>query len=170
MSTKLNSSKYCYLPQGIQLNISHLFTQLNDQTVLFQTIQFSISTRFKCQILLFDSDRTLSGITSPGQSGPGSDGNEGVHCIPQRSRITEASWTDCLVSYPGHSLGESYPSTEMQSAPANQTMMYFSVIHRKLFFGIILLLYKKYSPYILSPFRRIKTVCFVFLHKFLYVY
>ena len=38
----------------------HLFlynmnTQLNDQTVLFQTIQFSISTQLKCQTVLFDS-------------------------------------------------------------------------------------------------------------------
>ena len=30
----------------IQLNISHLFTQLNDQPVLFQTIQFSINNMF----------------------------------------------------------------------------------------------------------------------------
>ena len=35
MSTKLNGSKYCYVPLTIQLKISHV---LNDQTVLFQTI------------------------------------------------------------------------------------------------------------------------------------
>ena len=29
------------------------YTQLNDQTVLFQTFQFSISTQFKCQTVLF---------------------------------------------------------------------------------------------------------------------
>ena len=40
-STKLNSSKYCYKPLTIQLN-----TQFNDQTVLFQTIQFCISDLF----------------------------------------------------------------------------------------------------------------------------
>ena len=45
-STKLNSSKYCYVSLTIQLNISHLFTQLNDQTVLFQAIQFSKSHLF----------------------------------------------------------------------------------------------------------------------------
>ena len=50
-------------------------------------------------------DRTLSGATTPGHSGPGSDGNEGVLCIPQSSSITETSLSDCLVSYPGHSLG-----------------------------------------------------------------
>ena len=34
MSTKLNGSKYCYVSLTSQLNISHLFIQLN-QTVLF---------------------------------------------------------------------------------------------------------------------------------------
>ena len=32
----------------------YIYTQLNDQTVLFQTIQFSTSTQFKCQTVLFD--------------------------------------------------------------------------------------------------------------------
>ena len=40
---QLNGSKYCYMPLTIQLNLSHLFIQLNDQTLLFSTIQFSIS-------------------------------------------------------------------------------------------------------------------------------
>ena len=31
------------------------------------------------------------------------------------SKATEASRSDCLVSYTGHSLGESYSSAEMQS-------------------------------------------------------
>ena len=55
----------------------------------------------------------LSGAITSGQSGPVSDGSEGVLHIPQSSSITEASPSDCLVSYPGHSLGESYPSVEM---------------------------------------------------------
>ena len=50
-------------------------------------------------------DRTLSGATTPGQSGPGSNGNEGVLRIPQGPSITGTSPSDCLVSYPGHSLG-----------------------------------------------------------------
>ena len=58
---------------------------------------------------------TLSGTTTPGQSRPGSDGNNGVLHIPQSSSITEASPSDYLVSYPGHSLGELYSSAEMQS-------------------------------------------------------
>ena len=45
-STKLNGSKYCYVSLTIQLNITHLFTQLNGETVLFQIIQFSISHFF----------------------------------------------------------------------------------------------------------------------------
>ena len=49
-------------------------------------------------------ERTLLGATTPGQSRPGSDGNEGVLRIPQISRITEASPSVCLVSYPGHLL------------------------------------------------------------------
>ena len=51
-----------------------------------------------------------------------------VHHIPQSSSITEASPSDYLVSYPGHSLGESYPSAEMQSvysaAPADKATGY----------------------------------------------
>ena len=57
---------------------------------------------------------TLSGTTTLGLSGPWSDGNKGVLHIPQSSSITGASPSDCLVSYPERSLGESYPSTEMQ--------------------------------------------------------
>ena len=60
-------------------------------------------------------DRTLSGATTLGQSGPETDGNEGVLYILQSFSITEASPLDCLVSYPGHTLGEFYPFAEMQS-------------------------------------------------------
>ena len=52
------------------------------QTVLFQTIQFSISMQFDPLI------GPLSGATTLGKSGPGSNGNEGVLHIPQSSRIT----------------------------------------------------------------------------------
>ena len=48
---------------------------------------------------------TLSGATTLGQSGPGSDGNEGVQCIPQSSCNTGTSPSDCLATCPGHSLG-----------------------------------------------------------------
>ena len=55
------------------------------------------------------------GATTPGQSGPGSNGNEVVLRIPQSSTVTGASPSDCLVSYLGHSLEESYPSAEKHS-------------------------------------------------------
>ena len=55
-------------------------------------------------------DRTLSGATTSGQSGPGSDAHEGVLHIPQSSSINRALPSDYLMSYPGHSLngGGSY--------------------------------------------------------------
>ena len=43
-------------------------------------------------------DKTLSGATNPGQSGPGSDGNKGALCIPQNSNITGNSPSYILVS------------------------------------------------------------------------
>ena len=56
--------------------------------VLFQIIQFSISTQF--------SSRTLSGATTPSQSGPERDDNEGLLRIPQSSSITGTSPSACL--------------------------------------------------------------------------
>ena len=56
----------------------------------------------------------LSGATTLGQSGPGSNGNEGVLRIPQRSSITGTSPSDCLVSYQGNLFCESYLSVEKQ--------------------------------------------------------
>ena len=76
------------------------------KTVLYQTIQFSISTQF---YLTHRSDPI-----SCYQSGPRSKGNKEVLCILQRTSITGASLSDCLVSYPGYSLGESYPPVEMK--------------------------------------------------------
>ena len=78
----------------------------------------SISTQFTS---IWPIDRTL--IKCYHQSGPGSDGNEGILRIPQSSSITGTSLSNCLVSYPGHSLGGSYTWTEKQSmystAPAD---------------------------------------------------
>ena len=53
-------------------------------------------------------DTTLSGVTTPGQSETGSDSNAGVLRISQSSNITRTSPSDCLVSYPGNTLGMSY--------------------------------------------------------------
>ena len=44
-------------------------------------------------------NKTLSGATTPGLSGPGSDVNEGVLCIPESSNFTGASPSDCVVYY-----------------------------------------------------------------------
>ena len=65
------------------------------QTVLFQVIQFCNSTQFSS---IWPIDKTLSDATGPGQSGPGSKGNEGVLHIPLSSGITGTSPSDCLVS------------------------------------------------------------------------
>ena len=65
---------------------------------------------------IWSRDRTLAGATTPGQSGPGSDGIERVLHIPQSSSITGASPSDCLESYPRRSFGGgSYSPAEMQS-------------------------------------------------------
>ena len=58
-----------------------------------------MSNNFICPI-----DKIISGAITPGQSVPGSDGNEGVLRIPQSSSITGASPSDCLVSCPGDTL------------------------------------------------------------------
>ena len=74
-------------------------------------------------ISIFPIDRTLSGTTTPGQSGPGINFIERILHIPQISEA-EASPSNGLISYPGHSLVMgSYPSVEMNSmystAPTN---------------------------------------------------
>ena len=40
----------------------------------------------------------LSGSTTPGQNGPGNDGNKGALCIPQSSSITGSLPSDYLMS------------------------------------------------------------------------
>ena len=104
------------------ISIAFVHTQLNVKTVLFQVIQFCMYTQFSS---IWPIDRTLSYDITPGQSGLGSDGIEGVFCISQSSSITETSPSDCLVSYI-RTLVEvegSYPFAEMRSvhstAPAD---------------------------------------------------
>ena len=50
-------------------------------------------------------DMTLSDATSLGKSEPGSEANKKILRIPQNSSIVRASPLDCLVPYPGLSLG-----------------------------------------------------------------
>ena len=81
---------------------------LRPNPFLYIYIYFSVSMQFKCQSIqfsvrrLFSSiwpiDRALSGATTPGQHGLGSDGNEGVLSIPEIYIITGAWPSDCFVS------------------------------------------------------------------------
>ena len=89
-----------------------VYTQLNDKTVPFLIIQFSISHLFPLRLNVKQSYWTLSGATTPSQIEPGSYGNEKVLHIPQFFK-TGVLPSDCLMSYPGHSLEESCPSAEM---------------------------------------------------------
>ena len=79
---------------------STISPQLNDQTILFLTIQFNISHFLGHSLNVKQFYRTLSGANTLSQNGPGSNGNEGVFHIPQSS-MTEASPSDSLVSYLG---------------------------------------------------------------------
>ena len=85
---QLNGFKHCYISLTVQLNIS--YTLLNDQTVLFITVQFSISHLFTRRLnvkqfyLTYTEDRVrvvLGALASP---------------------------PDSLASYPGHSFGRCF--------------------------------------------------------------
>ena len=95
-----------------------VYTQLNDQTALYLTIQFNINHLFAhCLNVssIWTIDGTQSGATTPDQSEPRSNGIEGVIRIPQISRPEEG-----LVSYPENSLG-GYPFAKMQSVYSTAT-------------------------------------------------
>ena len=68
-----------------------IYTQLTDQTVIFLTIQLSISHLFAHSLNVkqfYLTHRTLSGATPPVQSGSGRNSNEEVFRIPQNSSLT----------------------------------------------------------------------------------
>ena len=65
------------------------------QKVLFQTIQFSISTQFNS---IWSKDRTLSDVTTPDQSGPGSYGNKRISASPKALALLEPHHQ--IVKYP----------------------------------------------------------------------
>ena len=130
-------------PNNSIKHLSFIYTLLNIRMVLFQTIQFSISTQFNIKTVPFQTtqssistqfcsiwhiDRTLSDATTPGQCRSESDGNERVLRIPQSSSFTGTSPLDCLVSYPGNWFGKSYPSADVQSvystAPADWAIVF----------------------------------------------
>ena len=72
---------------------SFVYTQLNDPTVLFQTIQFSINHLFAYTL----SVKQFSGATTSGHCGLEGDGNKGVLRIFQSSSITRDLPSDFLV-------------------------------------------------------------------------
>ena len=107
---------------------------------------------------------------------PRSNGNEGVHCIPQSSSIIRASPSDCLLPYPGHSLRSEVgvlpicrdaviystaPTnwawqlrvhhTLQEASLSNAFYHYTQVIQ----FKMNLTSLQKYSQHILSPFRKV---------------
>ena len=103
---------FLYEPELIFGTLLSSFTQLNDQTVLFPTFKFSISHLRIVWIsnsCIWAIDRTLSGTTTPGQSGPGSNDNVGVIHFPQSRSLTmglfsfiSKKWA--CVSYKGSAL------------------------------------------------------------------
>ena len=68
------------------MNIVYVYTQLNVKTVLFQTIQFSISTQFSS---IWPIDRTLSGVTTPGQSELGAMAMKWYSAFPKAPALLE---------------------------------------------------------------------------------
>ena len=120
------------------------------KTFPLQAIQFTQTIQFSISMLLVLFNPQI------GPSGPGSNGNEGVLRIPQSSSTAGTSPSDCLVSYPGHSLGGgSYPSAEVQSvystAPADWA------IHRVKCHTV---LFQKIQLSISTQFRRQKQFYF----------
>ena len=73
-------------------------------------------------------DRTLSGATNLNQSRPNINGNEKVLHNPQSSK-TGTSPSDCLMSYPGHSLS----LTSLQSYSQSIIQPQSAGLHKKWF-------------------------------------
>ena len=89
-------------------------------------IEFIINTLFSS---IWPIGRILSHANTLGQSELGSNGNEGVLHIPQSSSITGTLTSDCLVSYPGHSLVEGSYFFDMKhlvyfTAPADWAIIF----------------------------------------------
>ena len=105
LSVKQGSIKYHFFESLVWLDLGLIPNFLDHwQTlliwpVLFQAIQFNVSTQVSS---IWSIDRTLSDTTTQGQSEPGSDGNEGVLCIPKFQHhwnLTSngaVGYTDCV--------------------------------------------------------------------------
>ena len=66
---------------------------------------FVFTKFFKVKQYIWPINRALSGASTLGQCGSGSNDNEGVLRTPQSYCITVASPSDCLMSFSGHLLG-----------------------------------------------------------------
>ena len=116
-TVKCQTFPFQIIPFSMQKLFHFKQSSLNVKRVLFLAVQFRTSSQFSS---IWPIERTLSGATTPGKSGPWSDGNERILRIPKSSNITEASPSDCLVSYPGHLLGRSLTPLQSSSRCINR--------------------------------------------------
>ena len=97
------------------------------QVLLYQSLTSIICLHTVCSIWLID--RILSGATTLGQGGPGSNGNEGVLYISQIFKVGDSS-SDGLMPYLGLL---SYPSVETQlkhfTVPVNWDVNILGIWH-----------------------------------------
>ena len=109
-------------------------------------LYFTYNLHTGCSIWSIDS--TLSGVTTPGQSGPGSNGNEGVLHIPQISKAGVLP-SDGLMSYPIHSLQAGLTLLQRSSQYILQPQLtgltrWLKNLCRNMILGIIFLYYSLY--------------------------
>ena len=107
-------------------------------------------------------DRTLC-ATTLSQSGPWSNGNEGVFCIPQSSIITGASSSDCFMSYPGYLLASVLPlCRDAVSVFYNPNWLgsIFTIFHYLLIYFNFCMKFVLFSRHSLTYFRG-ESVIFV---------
>ena len=95
---------HCWLLKQFNLASTHLFCLHTGKykNSSFQTLRLSVIIQFSS---IWPIYRILSGATPLGHNGPRNDGNEGILHIPQNSSSTEALPSNCLVWYPGYTLG-----------------------------------------------------------------
>ena len=92
-------------------SIKQSFVYTVKWSVLFQAIQISISHLFAHSL----NNQIIYGSNRTNLSGPGSNSNEGVLCIPQFSKAG-GSPSDGLMSYPRHPEMQSVYSTATPSS------------------------------------------------------